>query len=91
MLITTVAAARRLDVSDRRIRQLIAEGKIKAVKVGVYKVCNLIEEADCHYEKSLGVENKEEIREDETQNKNYTPNNGNRAKARNSQTRGRIG
>jgi len=48
MLITTREAAKRLGVSDRRILQLIYEGRMKAVKVGRY---NLIEEADCHYEK----------------------------------------
>jgi len=38
MLIAARTAARRIDVSDRRIRQLIAEGKIKAVKGGVYNL-----------------------------------------------------
>jgi hypothetical protein len=38
MLIAARAAAIRIDVSDRRIRQLIAEGKIKAVKSGVYNL-----------------------------------------------------
>jgi excisionase family DNA binding protein len=48
VLITTREAAKRLGISDRRIRQLIAEGRIKAIKVGRY---NLIEESDCHYER----------------------------------------
>jgi len=48
MLITTREAAKRLGISDMRIRQLIYEGRIKATKVGRY---NLIDESDCYYEK----------------------------------------
>jgi len=48
MLITTREAARRLGISDMRVRQLIYEGRVKATKVGRY---NLVEESDCHYER----------------------------------------
>jgi len=48
MLMTTREAAMKLGISEQRVRQLIYEGRIKAIKVGNY---NLIEEMDCHYEK----------------------------------------
>jgi len=48
MLLTTREVARRLGVSERRIRHLIYEGRIKAIKVGGH---NLIREEDAHYER----------------------------------------
>ena len=33
-LITTREAAKRLGISDRRIRQILTEGRMKAIKVG---------------------------------------------------------
>lgn len=48
MLLTTRQAAKKLGVSEQRIRKLIYEGRIKAIKIGNY---NLIQEEDCHYEK----------------------------------------
>ena len=46
MLLTTRQVAKRLGISDTRIRKLIYEGRIKAVKIGQY---NLVEEKDAHY------------------------------------------
>jgi len=48
MFITTREAANRLGISDRRIRQLLAEGRIRSTQIGGRW---LIEEADCHYER----------------------------------------
>lgn len=48
MLITTREVATRLGISDRRIRQLLAEGRIRSIQVGGRW---LVEESDCHYEK----------------------------------------
>jgi len=68
-LVTTREAARRLGISDRRIRQLLAEGRIKAIQIGGRW---LIEESDCYYEKrprggyKPRKETKEEVKEDET-------------------------
>ncbi len=41
--ITTKEAAQKLDVSEGRIRQLVAEGRLPAVKVGQ---TNLVKESD---------------------------------------------
>lgn len=47
-LVTTKEAAKRLSISDRRVRQLLAEGRIKSIQVGGRW---LIEESDLHYER----------------------------------------
>jgi excisionase family DNA binding protein len=57
MLLTTRQAAAKLGISDKRVRQLIYEGRVKAIKVGNY---NLIAEEDCHYErKRRGAQRRE--------------------------------
>ncbi|MFP3975929.1 MAG: helix-turn-helix domain-containing protein [Dehalococcoidia bacterium] len=48
MLISTRQAAKRLGVTDRRVRHLIAQGRIKSFKVAG---SNLIEEKDCYFER----------------------------------------
>ena len=48
MLLTTRQVAERLGIGDSRVRQLIYEGRIRAVKIGQY---NLVEERDAHYQR----------------------------------------
>ncbi|MBM4463462.1 MAG: helix-turn-helix domain-containing protein [Chloroflexi bacterium] len=48
MFLTTRQAAKRLGICEQRVRQLIYEGRLKAVKIGGH---NLIAEEDCHYER----------------------------------------
>lgn len=48
MLLTTREVAEKLGVSDRRVRALIYEGRIRAVKVGRY---NLVDEKDAHFKR----------------------------------------
>lgn len=55
MLLTTRQVAERLDISDARVRKLIAEGRIKAIKIGGR---NLIQERDAHYEKKRNYPNR---------------------------------
>ena len=48
MLLTTRQVAEKLGIGDSRVRQLIYEGRIRAIKIGQY---NLVEEKDAHYER----------------------------------------
>jgi excisionase family DNA binding protein len=47
-LLTTRQVANRLGISDRRIRQLLAEGRIESIRIGGRW---LVEESDCHFER----------------------------------------
>ena len=57
MLLTTREVARRLCVSEQRIRKLIYEGRIKAIKVGGP---NLIAEKDAPYTKKRNYPQKDD-------------------------------
>ena len=48
MLLTTREVAKRLGITDGRVRVLIYEGRIKSVKIGEH---HLIAEEDAHYER----------------------------------------
>jgi len=48
VLMSTTEAARRLGISDRRVRQLLSEGRIESIRVSGRW---LIEEGDLHYER----------------------------------------
>ncbi len=48
MLITTVEAGKKLGISGRRVRQLVAEGRIKSIQIGGRW---LIEDHELHYER----------------------------------------
>ncbi len=48
MLLTTREVAKKLGITDGRVRKLIYEGRIKAVKIGGH---HLIAEEDAHYER----------------------------------------
>lgn len=56
MLLTTREVAKRLGISDIRVRKLIYEGRIKAIKIGGR---HLVEEADAHYERKRKYYGKE--------------------------------
>ncbi len=45
-LLTAPQAAERLGISERRVRKLLSEGRIKALYIGRRW---LIDEADCHF------------------------------------------
>ncbi|MBT9140278.1 MAG: hypothetical protein DDT30_00854 [Dehalococcoidia bacterium] len=48
MLLTTREVAKRLGVSGGRVRRLIYEGRVRAIKIGGR---NLIREEDAHFER----------------------------------------